>query len=93
MLGPTVLTQNVRTQRVLQINVTTEHNNSNNVLYCVYDCEQQENYDDGLNVVTIWQESRVQKFERTPLLGRVDITCLIQIFVVLAFFFLMRKLY
>jgi hypothetical protein len=53
MLGPTVLTQNVRTQRVLQINVTTEHNNSNNVLYCVYDCEQQENYDDGLNVVTI----------------------------------------
>jgi len=53
MSGPTVLTQNVRRQRVLQIDVMTDHNNSSNVLYCVYDCEQQPNYDDGLNVVTI----------------------------------------
>ena len=53
MLGPTILTQNVRTQRVLQINIMTGHNNSSNVLYCVYDCEQQQNYDDRLNVVTV----------------------------------------
>ena len=69
MYGPTILTQNVRTQRVLQTNVITERNNSSNVLFFLYDCEQQQNYDDGLNVVTIWQESRVQRFERTPLLG------------------------
>jgi len=53
MLGPTILTQNVRRQRVLQINVMTDHHKSSNVLYFVYDCVQQRNYDDGLNVVTI----------------------------------------
>jgi len=53
MYGPTILTQNVRTQRVLQTNVITERNNSSNVLFFLYDCEQQQNYDDGLNVVTI----------------------------------------
>jgi hypothetical protein len=70
----------------------TDHNNSSNVLYCVYDCEQQQNYDDGLNVMTIWQESRVQKFELTPFLGRVDISRLIQMILVLELYFFLSCL-
>jgi hypothetical protein len=77
-----------------QINVMSDHNNSSNVLYCVYDYEQQQNFDDGLNVLTIWQESSVQRYERTPFLGRADMSPLIQIIIVLAWnFFVMRKAY
>jgi len=68
----------VDTHYIVKRSITTFHNNSNNILKYVYKLNNIRICDpSGMNVMTIWKESRMQRSRYVSVLHYVYICCLL----------------